>query len=379
MRLIVALAVSLMLAALAPGVAPLAAPAGCDAPEAMADGWAVAAPQKDGLDARLICAIGPTLDKVRDADANGVVVVRHGVLVYEHYFVAGIEYGPDTLHDVRSITKSIVAILTGIAFDRGWLKSLDAPVFSFFPEHADLRSPENDRITLQDLLTMTSGLAWPELAVPYQDPANVERQMMADAHPYRFVLAQPLAATPGSVWNYNSGGVELLGAVLQKVSRQPIDRFAKEALFEPLGIGNWQWGQMPNGRFSASGGLWLRPRDLAKIGQLVLNHGVWHGRRIVSAAWIKAMTERQVVPGWPINSQGLYSYGYLWFLARSSIDNRNIGRVVAIGFGGQRLYVVPSEDLVVVGSAGHYRGKNSEQGVAGEMALDLALRAAAVR
>jgi CubicO group peptidase (beta-lactamase class C family) len=137
-----------MLAALALGVAPspslasAAVPVGCGAPEAMGDGWPVAAAQKEGIDARVICDIGPTLDKMRDADPNGVVVVWHGVLVYEHYFVAGIEYGPDTLHDVKSITKSIVAILTGIAFDRGWLKSLDAPVLSFFPR---LRRSANAR------------------------------------------------------------------------------------------------------------------------------------------------------------------------------------------------------------------------------------------
>jgi CubicO group peptidase (beta-lactamase class C family) len=370
---IAVLAVWLMFAS--PALASAAVPRNCGAPAAMSDGWRVAAPRKEGLDAKLICTIGLTLEKMRDVDPNGVVVVRRGVLVYEHYFVGGIEYAPDTLHAMNSITKSIVAILTGIAFDRGWLKSLDAPVFSFFPQDTDLRTPEKDRITLRDLLTMTSGLAWPEHAVPYKNPGNIVRRMGANAHPYHFVLAQPFAATPGSVWHYNSGGVELLGAILQKVSRQPLDRFAKEALFEPLGIRDWQWARSPNGRFAASWGLWLRPRDLAKIGQLVLDHGVWHGRRIVSADWIKAMTERQI-SGWTIMERGkAYSYGYLWWLARSSIDNHNIERVDGLGFGGQRLYVVPSEDLVVAVTAGLYRF-NAPQGVAGERALNLALRAA---
>lgn len=178
-----------MLAALALGVAPspglasAAAPSVCGAPAAMVDGWPVAAAQKEGLDAKLICAIGPTLEKMKDANPNGVVVVRHGVLVYEHYFVAGIEYGPDTLHHMESITKSIVAILTGIALDRGWLKSIDTPVFSFFPNYADLRTPGKDRITLADLLSMTSGLAWPELATSYNDPSNIVRRMIGAPPP----------------------------------------------------------------------------------------------------------------------------------------------------------------------------------------------------
>jgi CubicO group peptidase (beta-lactamase class C family) len=379
MRLIAALSISLMLAALALGVAPspglasAAAPDGCGTPAAMGDAWPVAAAEKEGLDAKLICTIGSTLEKMRDADPNGVVVIRHGVLVYEHYFVAGIEYAPNTLHDVRSITKSIVAILAGIALDRGWLKSLDTPVFSFFPNYADLRTPGKDRITLADLLSMTSGLAWPELATSYNDPSNILRQMIGAAHPYRFVLARPLVATPGTVWNYNSGGVELLGDILQKVSHRPLDKFAKQALFDPLEITDWQWQQGKNGTLAASWGLWLRPRDLAKIGQLVLDHGVWEGHKIVSAAWIKTMTARHSPPGWLFEHRGL-SYGYLWWRGKLPVADHSANWAGGIGWGGQRLFVVPSLDLVVAATAGVYH-RSSDQNLAGHTALDLAARA----
>jgi CubicO group peptidase (beta-lactamase class C family) len=195
------------------------------------------------------------------------------VLVYEHYFTdwdehlgSPLAYEPHdtgTLHDLRSISKSVVALLTGIAFDRGLLKDIDAPVFSFFPDYADLRGPDNSRISLRNLLTMTSGLAWSENVVPYSDPSNPSRRLEEAPDPYRFVLQQPIAAAPGTMWDYDSGGVELLGMMLKRVTKQPVDQFAQRALFEPLGIRHWEWVQLANGNPIASAGLRLRPRDLA--------------------------------------------------------------------------------------------------------------------
>lgn len=354
-----------------PAIAGAATPESCPAPADLHDGWTVAAPAQEGLDPKLICAIGPTLEKMKKADANGVVVVRHGVLVYEHYFVGGIEYGADTLHGVHSVTKSVVAILVGIAFDRGYLTNLDAPIFSFFPQYAALRTPDKDRITLRDLLTMTSGLAPPESAVSYSDRSNIFWQMTRAPDPYRLVLKQPPAATPGTVWNYNSGVVELLGAILQKVSGHPLDKFAKKVLFDPLGIKDWVWAQMANDQPGASFGLWLRPRGLAKIGQLVLNRGAWHGHRIVSAAWIKQMTAWQSPPSWRIAQWG-GSYGYLWWRGHLVINNHDIAWVGGMGYGGQLLYVVPSLDLVVTATAGVHK----RNGPAGYAALAMAVRAA---
>lgn len=372
MRRIGLLALAFVLLPTFAGAAP--APESCPAPANLHDGWETAAPAKEDLDPALICAIGPTLEKMTDADPNGVVVLRHGMLVYEHYFVGGIEYGADTLHQINSITKSVVALLVGIALDRGELRSLDAPIFSFFPQYAALRTPDKDRISLRDLLSMTSGLQWPESAVSYSDPANIERRVDLAPDPYRFVLARPSAAPPGTVWNYNSGGVELLGALLQKVSGRPLDKFAKDVLFDPLGIRDWEWARSPNGKLGAAWGLWLRPRDLAEIGQLVLNDGTWHGHRIASAAWIKQMTAWQSTPSWGIAQWG-GSYGYLWWRGHLVINNHDIDWVGGIGYGGQLLYVVPGLDLVVAVTAGVHK----RNGPAGYTALAMAVRAAIER
>jgi CubicO group peptidase (beta-lactamase class C family) len=243
----------------------------------------------------------------------------------------------------------------------------------FFPDYADLRTPGKDRVTLADLLSMTSGLAWPESATSYNDPSNIVRQMVGAAHPYPFVLARPLVATPGTVWNYNSGGVELLGYILQKVSHRPLDKFAKQALFDPLGITDWQWQRSKNGTLAASWGLWLRPRDLAKIGQLVLDHGVWDGRKIVSRAWIKHMTARHSLPGWLFKHRGI-SYGYLWWRGKLTVADHSANWAGGIDWGGQRLFVVPSLDLVVAVTAGACH-RPPDQNLAGHTALDLAARA----
>jgi CubicO group peptidase (beta-lactamase class C family) len=292
-----------------------------------------------------------------------------------------VPHDANTLHNIQSITKSVVALLVGIAFDRGWLKDLDAPMFSYFPEYADLRTPEKDRITLRHLLSMTSGLDWPERAVSINNPANIVRQARIETDPYCAVLERSVEAAPGTAWNYNGGGVWLLGLILQKVSGQPLDQFTNDALFEPLGIKDWAWERFSNGHPYASGGLQLRPRDLAKLGQLVLDDGVWHGHQIVSAGWIKQMTTRRSPAGMRFGfARG---YGYLWWLGRSSIDTRDIDWVGSLGWGGQRLYAVPKLSVVVAVTAGAYGSSqggapSAEGNLAGDTALSSFVLSAAL-
>jgi CubicO group peptidase (beta-lactamase class C family) len=376
MRLMLAAAVWL---ALWPGLAATAAPTSCAAPSATTDGWPVAAPATAGLDPKVLCSIGPTLEHLDDAVPHAVVIARHGALVYEHYFSGGHEYMPgevagridrdaDTVQDVHSVTKSVTALLAGILADRGRLKNLDASVFSFLPRYADLKTDRKARISLRDLLTMTSGLAWDEVGISYGNASNTWRRYEAAPDSYRLLLAQPLAATPGTVWNYDSGGVELLGMILQKLAGEDLGRLARDNLFAPLGISHFSWG-------AASLGLTITPRDLAKIGQLVLNRGAWHGRQIVSARWIDEMTGRHVPLGRAFPALPADSYGYLWWRGSIPTDDRKIGWVGGVGYGGQRLFVVPSLDMVVVVTAGVYT-RQVPQGRAGETALRLAVQAA---
>jgi CubicO group peptidase (beta-lactamase class C family) len=294
--------------------------ADCPKPTDLHDGWTVAAPDQEGLDPALICGIGPRLEALKEANAHGVVIARHERLVYERYFagkdwrqgmslgdvnfgmpLGDVNFDATTKHDMRSVSKSVTSLLVGIAFDRGLLTDLDARAFSFFPEYEALRTPEKDRITLRHLLT--------------------EEAPRAD----HYLLAQPLAAQPGEIFNYNTGTANLLGLILRKVSGKRLDAFAKETLFDPLGIEDWDWDYAAGFNPAAGSGLRLRPRDLAKIGQLVLERGKWHGRQIVSSSWIEeSTTPRLSGKGVMFDRlEGITSYGYLWWLGRPRRNTRN--------------------------------------------------------
>ena len=337
------------------------------------DGWTVAAPEQQGLDPALICGIGPRLEALKEANAHGVVITRHGRLVYEHYFAGDderlgmslgeVNFNAGTKHDIRSISKSVTSLLVGIALDRRLITDLDAPVFSFFPEYGDLRTPEKDRMTLRHLLTMSSGLAWDETSVAFTNPSNTYSQMEIAPRSDRFVLAQPLAAPPGTVFNYNSGGAELLGLILRKVSGKRLREFAKETLFDPLGIEDWEWEGSSGFNPAAASGLRLRPRDLAKIGQLVLERGKWQGRQIVSSSWIEDSTTPRLSGSDTAmmfyRPEGISSYGYLWWLGRSPPEHPERDMIAGGGYGGQRVFILPNLGAVVVTTAGLYGDKAS--------------------
>ena len=338
----------------------------CALPNATADQWSVGTPESVGLASAALCPMAKWLSASKESNVHAVLVVRHGTLVFEHYFsgsdeawgrpIGNIAFGPEVRHDERSATKSIVALLLGIAIDRGVIKGIDESILSFFPEYADLRTPEKDRITLRHLVTMSIGLEWHELDIPYTNAANSENRMDSAPDPYRFVLEQPVVAPPGDVWEYNSGATELVAAVLKKAAGKQADDFARELLFEPLGITDVEWPRNAQGNVIAAGALRLRPRDLAKIGQLILQRGNWKGTQIVSASWIDAATTPQ------INGLSPFFYGYFFWLGRSLVDRHEIQWAAAVGLGGQRMFIVPALDLVVVVNAGLY--KSPAQGLA---------------
>jgi CubicO group peptidase (beta-lactamase class C family) len=179
----------------------------------------------------------------------------------------------------------------------------------------------------------------------------------ARPRPYRYLLELPLAEKPGDVWNYNSGETGLLAAVLHKASGKRLDALAQEVLFDPLGIGDVEWAaRYANGDPIAGWGLRMRPRDIAKVGQLVLDHGRWQGKQIVPEAWIAQSAAPQIDTG-----RGSLFYGYLWWLGRSLVERREVDWIAGFGLGGQRLYIVPERDLVVVVTAGLYRSPLQDQ------------------
>jgi CubicO group peptidase (beta-lactamase class C family) len=333
-------------------------PNACGDPISSIDGWQLATPESVGLSKAALCPMVKWLAESQLDNVHAVLVVRHGKLVFEQYFTgddehlgnkAGIvTFGPTVRHDERSVSKSVVSLVMGIAIAHGWIKSVDAPVFSFFPEYAGLGTPEKSRITIRDLLTMSSGLEWHEGDVPYTSPHNSEIAMELSSDPLRAALAPDMAAAPGKIWNYNSGSTELLGAILKKATGKAVDQLAATLLFAPLGITDFTWYKRPNGSPHAAGGLRLRPRDLAKIGQLILQRGSWNGTPVISSAWIDAATAPHIM------GEALFFYGYQFWLGRSLVYGREVEWAAAVGLGGQRLYIIPALDMVVALNSGMY-------------------------
>ena len=195
------------------------AQASCGVPAARDDGWRVATAESAGLDGKMLCALTERFGSFTQANVHGVLVARRGALIFEQYFTGEdqpwggprgpVTFGPEHKHDLRSISKSVVSLLVGIAIDRKLIAGVDEPVFNFFPEHADLRTPEKDRILIRHALAMASGLAWDE-TIPYTDARNSEIRMSSAPDALRFVLEQPVAAAPGAAFNYSGGDTHLL-------------------------------------------------------------------------------------------------------------------------------------------------------------------------
>ncbi|MBG0829682.1 serine hydrolase [Planomonospora sp. ID67723] len=309
--------------------------------------WQQTAPEKAGFAPDLADRLDALVREGRAPGLHGVVVARRGELVAEYYgsgpdFSWGVphgtvDFGPETLHDLRSVTKSVTGLLYGIALADGLVPEPGEPILPRFPEYSDLAAdPRRARLTVEHALTMTLGLEWDESA-PYTGPENSEIAMEMAEDRYRFVLERPIVEEPGTRWHYNGGATALIGALIARGAGRPLEEFARSALFEPLGIDSFEWMAGDDGIASPAAGLRLTPRGMARIGRAVLE------REVIPADWVDAMLRPRVPSTWN------RFYGYLWYVGPD-------GRASATGNGGQRLFLLPDLDLVVAVTAGDYDG-----------------------
>lgn len=335
--------------------------AGLAAPQQRDDGWRTAALSEVGIDPVPIQAM---VDRVKDGtfpSVHGILIARNGKLVYEKYFPGyawdykaegfrgpWTEYGPDTPHNLASVTKSVTGTLLAIAMDSGYVKSLDEPLCSFFPEHAQLCDGGKERITLRQVLMMASGLEWNEQDVPYADPRNDIVQLFLVPDPIQYILSKPLTHEPGTRWYYNGGGTNLLGKVIERASGMTLDEFAQRHLFAPLRITGQEWVRIQPDFVYASGDLKMRPRDMAKLGQLLLDHGAWNGESLLSPEKADALTQKYV------SFTQTSGYSYHWWLRTYAVGSKPLASFYADGWGGQRIMGFPELRLVVVFTAGSY-------------------------
>jgi CubicO group peptidase (beta-lactamase class C family) len=341
-------------------------------PATLSDGWRTGPADSAGLDPGRLAALTASVRAGNHPGIHAILIERGGRLVYEEYFSApdtrwGTSLGTvamngNTLHDLRSVTKSVVSALVGIAVGDGAIKSLDQPVVEWFPEYPELNTAERRRITLAHVLGMTAGLEWNE-EIPYTDPRNDEIRMTRDPQPLRFALSPAMLHSPGKEWEYSGGLVQVMAAVLERATKQSIEDYARTRLFAPLGIDTVEWVGDLAGMPAAASGLRLRARDLAKFGSVFLHGGKWNGKQVVPAAWVESSTRRQFpFSPQPTDSGGRRGYGHFWWYSclPGEIEART-----AVGNGQQRVYVVPKYDLVVTIFAGRYNDPTASTLAAG--------------
>jgi CubicO group peptidase (beta-lactamase class C family) len=329
-------------------------------PDRSAAYWAHITPVEAGFAKDIGEQLDAAVASRRTWNLHGIVIARRGRLVLERYYAGDdyswgqplgrVAFGPDTLHDLRSVTKSVTSLLYGIALAQGRVPPPEAPLLAQFPEYPDLAAdPKRAAITVGHVLSMTMGTDWNE-QLPYTTPENSEFAMELAPDRYRYVLERAVVEPPGKTWIYSGGATALLGHMIARGTGHPLHAFARAALFDPLGIGDSVWTAGSDGIVSAASGLRLVPRDLARIGQMIVQRGQWQGHEIVPESWLDAAFTKRTT------CDPLRDFGYHWYTGTAAVGSAGAQErwIGAIGNGGQRLYVLPRLELSVVFAAGNY-------------------------
>jgi CubicO group peptidase (beta-lactamase class C family) len=312
--------------------------------------WRSCSPEEVGMDSDLLRKMNEdmVLQMKLHIDVHSVIVIRKGYIVAEQYYTD--DFSSDSLHYVFSCTKSITSLLLGITLERHKKLNVDEPVFNFFPQYDSLKTPEKEQITLKHVLTMTSGLS---------EDDDFEKHNPDDL--VKHMINQPLESTPGEKFKYNNNGANLLGSIINTLEKKQADEFAKEVLFNKLGISEFYW-EKEDGVLLCHSDLHLYPIDMAKIGLLVLNNGYWNGEQIVPKEWIVKSTKPHVP------ESEFFDYGYQWWYR--SKQNKSWWRdpvqgsknehdmFLAMGYGGQYIMVIRDLNMVIVTTSSDYNEDN---------------------
>ena len=340
------------------------------------DEWDTSTPEAEGIDPAAIDSLVEDLESGEYGLVDAFLLVRNGRVVADYRFeqdYASIAAAYDTtnhqynydhpewhpylrgsdLHTLQSVTKSVTSAALGIAVDEGLL-GIDTPVMPFFASYAPYTTDaRKEATTLEDLLTMRSGIRW-NTTGPYGTGEHSTDLLESSDEWIRFILDQPTDTVPGAYYEYNDGVSVLLGKIVREVTGQRIDGWARERLFEPIGISDFYWKITPDGEADTEGGLYLSTESLARIGYLFLRDGVWDGRRIISSAWVEASTSPIVPDVAPDNDRRDPGYGYQWWIP--SHENGATRIFAGNGYGGQFVLVSPEHDIVAVFNGWHIHG-----------------------
>ena len=262
-------------------------------------------------------------------------------------------YDSEVDHYLASVSKSVTSVIFGAAMKEGFIENLDDIVIDLLPEYSDILTGDKADISLHHLLTMSSGLSWDENSRSYGDTLNDVTALFYSDDPIEYILTRPLLYKPGAEFLYNSGGTNVLGAIIQKYTEQRLLDYGNACLFEPLEIEGGLWQRMGGDYFFASGGIFLRPRELAKIGYLFINDGYWGDHQVVSEEWIAESIKGHIITRG--RTLGLaHAYGYQWWLQNYQANGILYESFMAAGWGDQYMIIFPEQKLMVLFNGGNY-------------------------
>jgi len=309
---------------------------GSTVPDQLDDGWEVAPPAEVNISQEALDEVyADFVSEDEFYNAKSLLVVKNGKLVFEAYCRSAEDR--DRYGHVQSVTKSITSLVFGMVQSDGYVTSLDQTLYSIMPEKFPSDAAKQS-ITLRHLLTMTSGLEFDN------DDFSVKIYCDKPEDPVKYLLDKPLYASPGEKFYYRDTDPHLLSYTIEKVTGKTLAEWAYERLFVPLGISDYYWGSDHTGTTMGAHGLHLRPRDVAKIGQMVLDHGRWDGIQVVDSTWVAVSTREQIETDFTTEPH-VYHYGYYWWiLPRWQAFS-------AWGAGGNYIFVVPAKEMVIVMTA----------------------------
>jgi CubicO group peptidase (beta-lactamase class C family) len=341
-------------------------------PENINDGLDVGTFSEVGIDPALIEKAVNDINRGKYDEVHSMLIFKDNKLVFEEYFPGHkyqwdgnnyhgdqVDWDTSTLHCIHSDTKSITSACIGIAIDKGFIGSVHQSIFDYLPEHQHLNTDGKDKITIEHLLTMTSGLDWQEWSASYSSKDNPMIGIwFSDKDPITYILERSMKNEPGTSFTYYGGNMILLGEIIRNATGMYIDEFSAKYLFEPLEIDSFDWwNRFDNGVIEAASGLKMTPRDMVKVGVMFLNNGSWKGKQIISQARVeKSATTFPVNRGIDIPGEdgGKLGYAYSWWTKLYSDSGQTINMFLALGWGGQKIIVLPEVNAVVVFTGGNY-------------------------
>lgn len=278
---------------------------------------------------------------------NSLLVLKNGELLFERYFNG---WDANEPHMVLSVSKSLTSLLVGMAVKQGDIEDINQPASSYLPEYKEYLEGEREKITLRHLLTMTPGLYWDQWSRLYEDARELRSEEFDRDDSIAYALSQPLSQSPGDSFTYSGKTVSVMGEILRVASKQSsVSKYAQKGPLSALCFKNAFWIKQKDQRSNVAGGAVLRPRDMLKLGQLVLNEGKWQGKQLFDSEWIKESTKSVL----PTHTQG-NKYSYFWWNTAYYHQGKKYPSIKAVGYGGQEIAIIKDLDLVVVKTANNF-------------------------